>query len=521
MLTARAALTELSRPGEGAISGPELAGLGQVVLTATIVLTNLLGVLAVLALALLVVPLPQLARSNHIRLLNVLVATGYTLLALPAGAWIGTRRMNRLRTWLIEDRPAGAVEQRLVLYAPLRLFTIQVSLWLVAALLFTGINLPASTRLAERVLVTVALSGLVTASCAYLLTEILLRPVAARALGTGLTRPAAVPGVATRAILAWAVGSGIAVLGLIAVGILGLTGDPSATRHRLGVAVVVLGGVGLAVGLLAVTAAARVTADPIASVRRALHRVRQGDFSARVPVYDGSQVGQLQAGFNEMVAGLAERERIRSTFGAYVDPDVAEHILEEGVDLAGERVEVTIMFLDVRGFTRIAAGCSPEAALEQLNRLFERAVEVVHAHSGRVDKFVGDGLMAVFGAPRRQPRHADAAVQAASEIARVVEDEDLLAVGIGLNSGEVVAGNVGGSGRLEFTVIGDAVNLAARVQAATRKTGDVTLLTERTRELLGEQAPPLREREAIELRGVEAPVTLYAVGAEAAQRPAL
>ncbi len=143
------------------------------------------------------------------------------------------------------------------------------------------------------------------------------------------------------------------MFGVVAIGILALAGDKEATQQQLGVAMVVLGGTGIAVGLLAVTVAARATADPVECVRRALEKVQQGDFDVRVPVYDGTQIGQLQLGFNAMVSGLAERERIRETFGTYVDPDVAEHILQEGTSLAGEEVEVTVMFIDVRDFTGV------------------------------------------------------------------------------------------------------------------------------------------------------------------------
>ncbi len=158
------------------------------------------------------------------------------------------------------------------------------------------------------------------------------------------------PGVATRAVLAWALGTGLPVLGVIGIGILPLTGD-SATRQQLGVAMVALGGIAITVGLLAVSVAAKATADPVDSVRRALGRVEKGEFDVRVQVYDGTQIGQLQLGFNRMVAGLAERERIRNAFGTYVDPEVARHILDEGTSLEGEEVEVTIMFIDIRNFT--------------------------------------------------------------------------------------------------------------------------------------------------------------------------
>jgi adenylate cyclase len=228
-------------------------------------------------------------------------------------------------------------------------------------------------------------------------------------------------------------------------------------------------------------------------------------------VYDGTQIGQLQLGFNAMVGGLAEREQLRQAFGTYVDPDVAEKVLKEGTSLEGEEVEVTVMFVDVRDFTGFAERNDAPEVVAALNSLFEQIVPVVHDHEGWVDKFVGDGLLAVFGAPRRQSDHADQALSAALEIERKLRSGDSeLAVGIGLNSGSVVAGNVGGAGRLEFSVIGDAVNIAARVEAATRETDDLILLTEDTKALLESTDVELNERSGIELKGKSEPVRVYA-----------
>ena len=257
--------------------------------------------------------------------------------------------------------------------------------------------------------------------------------------------------------------------------------------------------------------ASRSVAEPVSAMRAALARVEAGEFEARVAVDDGSEVGLLQAGFNRMAEGLAERERIREAFGTYVDREVAEHILRAGTDLGGEEVEVTTMFIDVRGFTGFAERSSAGDVVVTINRLFERVVPIIHAHGGHVDKFVGDGLLAVFGAPRRQEDHADQALAAAVEIERAVADEfrGELSIGVGLNSGTVVAGNVGGAGRLDFSVIGDAVNVAARVEAATRQTGDTILVSEHTRRLL-RTGVELEERPEVPLKGKTEPVALYA-----------
>jgi len=508
--TLRAGIQELLHPGEGNLNGPTLLRFGLIVLPLVIIATNLVGACAVLLIANFVVPLPSPPHLGHVRLVNAIAAAIYVALAIGLGILAGRRALLRLRTWLSEDRPATPAETRLMLRAPLRLFGVQLSLWAVAAGVFGALNASFDSANAVRITAIVALTGLVTASMSYLLVELLARPAAARALAHGAPQRLLVPGVATRAVLAWLLGTGVPVAGIVAIGLLALGGDHSTTRHNLGISMVALGGTGIAVGLLAVTVAARATADPVDSVRRALARVQRGELDVRVPVYDGTQIGQLQLGFNAMVAGLAERERIREAFGTYVDPDVAQRILAEGIDLAGEQVEVTVMFIDVRNFTGFAERTAAAGVVAALNRMFEQIVPIIHAHGGRVDKFVGDGLLAVFGAPRRQPDHADQALAAAWEIARAVRSEEGLRIGIGLNSGTVVAGNVGGAGRLEFSVIGDAVNVAARVEAATRTTGDTILVAENTARLLRAPHPELVERSGVELRGKRERVRVYA-----------
>jgi adenylate cyclase len=176
-----------------------------------------------------------------------------------------------------------------------------------------------------------------------------------------------------------------------------------------------------------------------------------------------------------------------------------------------------LMFVDVCSFTAFAERLRPIEVVAALNRLFERIVPLVHRHGGHVDKYVGDGLLAVFGAPRRYADHADRALRAAFEIAEAVRDEfgTTLSVGVGLNSGPVVAGNVGGAGRLEFSVIGDAVNIAARVESATRQTGDSVLLTGQTLAFLDDDHGEFVARPGLSLKGKKAAVDIYAPAAPA------
>ena len=165
----------------------------------------------------------------------------------------------------------------------------------------------------------------------------------------------------------------------------------------------------------------------------------------------------------------------------------------------------------MRGFTTFAEDAAASEVVARLNALYEAVVPVILSHGGHVNKFVGDGLLAVFGAPERHADHAARAVAAAREIARLVRESGELEIGIGVNSGRVVAGTIGGGGRRDFTVIGDPVNTAARVEAATRVTGDDILITETTLRALGAEADGFEERPAVPLKGKAAAVRLYAL----------
>jgi adenylate cyclase len=483
-----------------------------VLIVVAMVVANLAGAIAVFAFANLL-SAPDVADADRARIANAIAFVTYVSVALLIGIVWGTKWLRPLRGFLREEREPTPAERRMILRAPLRITLVNGVLWGVAAILFGGLNVSFSLELAIRVGSSVLLSGVITCAVSYLLSERLLRVATARALAAEVPERPAVPGVAARSLLAWMLGTGVLLLGLITIGVSTLV-ERDFTRDQLAVVILVLGGMAFVVGLLVVLLAARATADPIRSVRDALARVERGDLDAEVPVYDGSEVGLLQAGFNRMVEGLRERERIREAFGTYLDPGVAERVLREGPALEGEEVEVTLMFLDVQDFTGFAERSPAPEVVATINRLFELVVPVIHSHGGHVDKFVGDGLLAVFGAPRRDPEHAAHAVAAAEEIARAVKREfgDELKVGIGLNSGRVVAGNVGGGGRLEFSVIGDPVNVAARVEAATRETGDTILLSESTARLLGEDGYKLEPRSGIELKGKREKVALFAPG---------
>ena len=443
------------------------------------------------------------------------IAPLYFIIAVVVGVQIGKREFRRIVGWLAEERAPSAEERTMVLGFPSRAASLIGGGWLLAALIFgiQTVTHHAATEVASVVL-GIVLAGLTTTGITFLLVERTLRPLFALALaGDTPSEPTPVAtrtlGTGPRLLVSWALGSGVALVA-IAVAFLG-RGDSRGDELIGPVLFLVIAG--LFAGGVLMAVAARSIADPVDRVREAVARVEEGSLDEEVLVDDGGEIGFLQSGFNRMVAGLRERERIREAFGTYVDREVAEHILREGTNLEGEEVEVTVMFIDVADFTGFAERAPAPEVVATVNRLFERAVPIIREHNGHVDKFVGDGLLAVFGAPRRQADHADQALAAALEIARAVSEEfgGELSIGIGLNSGQVVAGNVGGAGRLEFSVIGDPVNVAARVEAATRTTGDTVLVSEHTRALLSDDAAAaLVERPSMPLKGKTEEVSLFA-----------
>jgi class 3 adenylate cyclase len=300
----------------------------------------------------------------------------------------------------------------------------------------------------------------------------------------------------------------------------GLSPHARSSLSDLGLDVVVAVVVAFTISFELTVLLSRSVLSPVRELVDATERVKSGDMSARVAVSSGDEIGQLARSFNEMLTGLEERERLRTAFGSYVSPDVAERVMAEGELLEGEDVEVTVMFVDIRDFTSFAERSTARETVAYLNDFFGLIVPIVERHRGHANKFIGDGLMGVFGAPERSGDHASHALAAAREIAEAVEERygEQLRVGIGLNSGPVSVGSVGGGGRLEFTVIGDAVNVASRVEHLTRETGDTILLTEATRCLL-EEGVDLEGRGDVPLKGKSDPVPVHALVLVGARHP--
>ena len=324
-------------------------------------------------------------------------------------------------------------------------------------------------------------------------------------------------------------------LAVLAVGALmranALAGADAATAAAivrnlvLVVAVLAAGGLLVAVGLAALVAAS--VAEPLREVQAAMAQVRDGRLDAHCAVVSNDEIGAVAEGFNSMVQGLRERETIRETFGKYVSPEVRDEILAGRVSGAGTLREVTILFADLRDFTPWVEMSPPAEVVADLNAYFGEMDAAIRAHGGLVLQFIGDEIEAVFGAPLDNPRHADDAVAAAREMGRRLEawnaarsaaGKHPLRHGIGIHTGTVIAGNIGSSERLSYALVGDAVNLASRIQVLNKELGTQMLVSSTTHGRLsvsaseGLTAPP-----AARVKGRVAEVSVFALDHPPAQ----
>ena len=256
------------------------------------------------------------------------------------------------------------------------------------------------------------------------------------------------------------------------------------------------------------------TMRPLEDLRRATERVAAGDYSEPMAVTSTDEFSEVALAFNTMMVGLQQRESLSAAFGSYVDPALTNRLLtQEASIFAGESVEATLFFADVRGFTKYAETVEPEEAVAQLNRLFDILVPAIRAAGGHPNRYIGDGLFAVFGPPEPLPDHANLACRAPVSIQHQVREcfGDALRLGIGINTGKVIAGTIGGGGKLDFTVIGDAVNIASRLEELTKTTGDCILISRETLDSAWSVSASAVARGAHILRGRAGPTHVYAL----------
>ncbi len=217
---------------------------------------------------------------------------------------------------------------------------------------------------------------------------------------------------------------------------------------------------------------------PIKELLHSMKNVEKGNLDSYTVVRSREETGQLASGFNQMLDGLKERDKIKSLFGQYLSAEISEEILKGNVDLSGSMYKATILFADIRGFTTLSEKISPHETISFLNEYYNVLIDVIHQYGGIIDKFMGDGILVLFGVPIASKDHADRAVAAAFTMqerlkefnkSRLEKGDFVVRIGIGIHTGDVIAGNVGNSNKLEYTVIGDTVNVASRIENLTKK----------------------------------------------------
>jgi adenylate cyclase len=258
---------------------------------------------------------------------------------------------------------------------------------------------------------------------------------------------------------------------------------------------------------------------PIRQLVAATRLVSDGNFEVRLRPKSRDELGELAVAFNDMTAGLEERERVKATFNKFHNKEVAEKLLSGDVQLGGERRDATVFFSDIRGFTGLSESLQPEQVVEMLNEYMTRMVAVIRRNGGIVDKYVGDAIMAIWGVPLDNPLACQNAVTACLEMrqelaalneSRIARNLPALRIGMGLNRGPVIAGNIGSDEKMEYTVIGDSVNLASRIESMTKEFGTDLLISKTVQEAISEQFV-FEPCEKVSVKGKQAEIETFKV----------
>lgn len=457
----------------------------QLLLTSSLLLSNLIGALLVSILFVAVIPGPEVFTAQFL-VVNAVLGPIYVVVALAVGAVWGTLMGVRDLRWAVQGRAPTRREAQAALSMPWRLTCIQIVLWSGGFALFTtayGLIDPATI---PKVAFTVAMGAVTVCAFSYLLSEFSLRPAAARALEAGDPRRVRIAGVTGRGVLAWMLGSAVPVCGIMLVALFSMFRD-DVNVVQLNASILVIGGVTLVCGFALTLLSLSATVDPIRAVRAAMSKVEQGDLDASVVVYDGTELGELQSGFNRMAEGLRERERIQELFGRHVGRDVAAAAIARHPELGGEEREIAVFFIDLVGSTELAAARPPGEVVDLLNRFFAVVVDEVDRQGGLINKFEGDAALAIFGAPTELDDPEGRALSASLAIRNrlQVEVPDCRAA-IGVAAGVAVAGNIGARNRFEYTVIGDPVNEASRLCELAKTVPGALVASERVVTSAGE-----------------------------------
>ncbi len=281
--------------------------------------------------------------------------------------------------------------------------------------------------------------------------------------------------------------------------------------------VLVLTGIILCLGILLCLGLSAYFSAPIRKLGDMTKALGMGRFNHRVRINRNDEFGDLGSSFNRMAEDLEIKEKIKDSFGQYVTPEVVDMILNNPNMTKGSKIEATVLFVDIRGFTTLSEGKPPDLIVDLLNEYFARVTEVVNKNKGHINKFAGDEAVAVFGAPLPHPLHALNAVKAALGIQQEMEKlnqekrmgDISLEAGVGINSGEMVAGSIGSEEKREYTVIGDSVNVSSRLTSLAK--GGEILMSRQTYELIGKDRVIVEPQGEVSVKGRKEGIGVFRV----------
>jgi class 3 adenylate cyclase len=393
---------------------------------------------------------------------NIIAAVASVIVGTACVVLAGIINITPTLRWFVARQQPTPDQRRSAKRIVGRQSAILSATWGASGALIALLNIPAGAAVAVPTTIGVVLGASAAVGTALLLTQGGLRPILT-ALTQGSEGWITVPSVQARMVLMWVLCSFIpagAIGGIIFVRANGWI-IANTAPIEMPILVVAIGAVLLGMPLMFLTS--RSIADPLGEVVDAMAKVEQGELDVAIGVYERSEIGRLQSGFNRMVAGLAERERLHDLFGRYVGEDVARRAIEEGVSMSGDVRDAAVLYIDLVGSTQFAANRPPQQVADVLNDFFRIVVETVDKRDGLINKFEGDAALAIFGAPLSVDNAASSALVTARDLGDHLQRLPLVDFGIGISAGQVFAGNIGAENRYEYTVIGDPVNEAARL----------------------------------------------------------
>lgn len=469
---------------------------------ASIFVCNAIGAALVALFLGVLLPIKALAGLSEVPPAIMVALIAYFVLALVSGIATTWAFCLPIIRWQHSPKQHKASTIRtLVIRIPAYQALVGLVIWGFGTVMFTAIAAAHRPRLGVVVGVVSVVGGLMVALLTYLIAERLFRPIARDVLRKYSPESLLEPPLILRLRLTWILTTMLPVLAMVLALVAQDAGYFTPDAADLMPTIVALAVVTMMTGYVGNELATASVVDPVHELQEAINGVRRGDTNTRVAIYDGSEIGVLQAGFNEMMRGLQERQKVRDIFGRYVGAEVASRALEVRPELGGENREVAVLFVDVVSSTEFAVNNPPEVVVAALNEFFERVVDVVHSNRGIINKFQGDAALAVFGAPLDLDDAAGHALAAARELRKELRGLRLDA-GIGVAAGNVVAGHLGGHDRFEYTVIGDAVNSASRLTDIAKLTpGGVLTTAETVRMANKEEQARWTALKSVELRG--------------------